>query len=234
MGSTRVLAMGSTGVLGSRPCPDPRPRPTLPRGTPRVAARAGHRERCGALGGLQLRPGPGGPRLVRHLAGRRNRYGPGPGGGDRGLPGAAEAVGTRCGATARRGAAPHRGRHGRSGPHGVGGPRDVAGVGGPPGPRDGSEWAVRAVWSPRSAEMVRGAQRWSARRGKQAGRLTGFRARARYFSANFCAPRIPWSNDPPTPVRPALKGPQGARAPYVDWPLPRGALPCTAHECNAS
>jgi hypothetical protein len=68
----------------------------------------------------------------------------------------------------------------------------------------------------------------------QAGRLTGFRARARFFSANFCLPRIPWSNDPPTPVRPALKALREARAPYVDWPLTRGALPCTARECNAS
>lgn len=40
--------------------------------------------------------------------------------------------------------------------------------------------------------------------------------------------------DPPQPVRPAPKGSGEARAPYGDRPPGRGALPCTAHECNAS
>lgn len=74
----------------------------------------------------------------------------------------------------------------------------------------------------------------TAHRRRYTGRLTGFRAHARCFSANFSPLCITRSNHPPTPVRPARKGPPGTCAPYVDWPPRQGALPCTPHECNAS
>nr|BBJ53383.1 hypothetical protein SAVMC3_60120 [Streptomyces avermitilis] len=44
----------------------------------------------------------------------------------------------------------------------------------------------------------------------------------------------PWLEHPLTPVPPGPKGSPGTRAPYGDRPLGQGALPCTAHECNAS
>lgn len=89
---------------------------------------------------------------------------------------------------------------------------------------------ARPAWTLR----LRGAQGRTELRPEYAGRLTGFRAHPRIFSANFGYLHVPWSNTPPPPVRPALKGVQGPRAPYVDRPRGRGALPCTAHECNAS
>ncbi len=66
------------------------------------------------------------------------------------------------------------------------------------------------------------------------GRLTGFHARGRIFSANFRFPCIRGPTHPSTPVRPARKGPGVPCAPYGDWPLRQGALPCTPHECNPS
>lgn len=88
-------------------------------------------------------------------------------------------------------------------------------------------------WPP-SQERQRGAPRRSSHWGKYTGRLTGFSARVRLFSANFWIPHTPWADHPPTPVPPARIGVPGPCAPYGDWPLRQGALPCTAHECNAS
>ncbi len=70
--------------------------------------------------------------------------------------------------------------------------------------------------------------------GKHTGRLTGFRARVRIFSANFPGGSHPCPHHPRLPVPPARKGSRGPRAPYVDWPLRQGALPWGAPECNAS
>ncbi len=66
------------------------------------------------------------------------------------------------------------------------------------------------------------------------GRLTGFRARDRTFSANFRPGYVPCRPHPPSPSRPARKGSHEPRAPYGDWPPRRGALPRTLHECDPS
>ena len=76
--------------------------------------------------------------------------------------------------------------------------------------------------------------RRTSQRGNYTGRLTGFRARLRRFSANFQRPDRATQHHPPPAVRPARTGATGPGAPYVDWPLRQGALPRTAHECNAS
>lgn len=81
---------------------------------------------------------------------------------------------------------------------------------------------------------VRRTKRRTSHPGRYTGRLTGFRARARCFSANFRIPSRPRTEHPPPPVPPARKGSRTPCAPYADWPPPRGALPCTLHECNAS
>lgn len=156
----------------------------------------GLRHGRGPLGGVQLRPRPRGPSLVRHLARRRGGHGPRTGRRHGRLPGAAAPVRARCGPAARRG--------------------------------------TRAPSWPSSQDRKRDPSRRSSHWGKLTGRLTGFRARTRIFSANFRPPRIRCRQYPPPPVRPARKGSPGPPAPYVDWPLRRGALPCTARECNAS
>ena len=66
------------------------------------------------------------------------------------------------------------------------------------------------------------------------GRLTGFRTHARNFSANFLKVCIIRPKYPSPPDRPARKGSRTACAPYGDWPLRQGALPCAAVECHAS
>jgi hypothetical protein len=181
-----------------------------------------------------LRPGPGGSSLVRHLARRRGRHGPRSRGRDRGLSGPAPPVRAGGGAHGRgatgrvplarapvRPAAARAAREewpGECGRHEERGARERSGAGG------------RSTGRKRHGSSPRRSSQW----GKQAGRLTGLRVQLRFFSANLWLWPIPCSNDPPTPVRPALKGVRRARAPYVDWPLPRGALPCDAHECNAS
>ena len=76
--------------------------------------------------------------------------------------------------------------------------------------------------------------RHSAR--KYTGRLTGFARTHPYrfqpTSGHRC---IPWPKRPLNPRSTCKERACGApRAPYADGPLRRGALPCTAHECNAS
>lgn len=197
--------------------------------TPPGSSRAGRGGRRGPLGGLQLRPGPGGSPLVRQLARRRGRYGTGPRGRDRGLCDPAAPVRAGGGAPGRRAAervAPpstspataRTAREDRHGEHGSHGARERSGPEG------------RPMGRKRHGSSPRRSSHWEER----VGRLTGLRVHLRFFSANFRQWRIPCSNDPPTPVRPAPKGVRRPRAPYVDWPLPRGALPCGAHECNAS
>lgn len=90
--------------------------------------------------------------------------------------------------------------------------------------------------APRTAQQdgYGGAPGRAARLREHAGRLTDSHTRSRSFSANFRRPGIPWPNGPSTPVRPGLKGAPRACAPYGDRPWSRGALPCRAHECNAS
>jgi hypothetical protein len=254
-GAERVRTRHRTPLLHTlrtlRPAGPPRPFRVV-RGTPRSAtritlriaignmlrfappcpSRAGRGERRGPLGGLQLRPGPGGSSLVRQLARRRGRYGAGPRGRDGGLCDPAAPVRAGGGAPGRR-AAEHvaptptrpaaartarEDRHGEHGSHGDHGVRERSGTEG------------RPMGRKRHGSSPRRSSHW----GKQVGRLTGLRVHLRFFSANFRQWHIPCSNDPPTPVRPAPKGVRRPRAPYVDWPLPRGALPCGAHECNAS
>ncbi len=79
-----------------------------------------------------------------------------------------------------------------------------------------------------------GAPGRAARGAERAGRLTDSGALPHTFSANFRLVRIPWPNGGSTHVPPGVKGAKKASAPYVDRPLRRGALPCTARECDAS
>lgn len=189
---------------GERPCPVPHPAPERPRTTPRTASSPARVRRAGAA---RRTPHPR-PGTAVH-----RRTPPAPSapsaarGRRRGVGRRGAGDGGVPAAAARSGRA-RRGRGPRAGGSSAGG-----------GTGSGCRRRLRERTPP----------------GRQfTGRLTGFRAVTHLFSANFWPPQGCCVHHPPTPVPPARKGSTGARAPYVDWPLRQGALPCTAHECNAS
>ncbi|GGQ65374.1 hypothetical protein GCM10010261_01790 [Streptomyces pilosus] len=120
------------------------------------------------------------------------------------------------------------------------GPAAVTGARRPPTRRSGRVGARPAAGEPGAApgRTAPGRNRTAGRPGTgwrgYTGRVTGFRARRRIFSANFRLVYASCGDHPPSLVRPAQKGSREPRAPYGDWPPRQGALPCTPRECNPS